>query len=133
MLDPAGLVEYAARLARETADIDEVWCIVDVDEFDIQAAVTLAARRGVQLAVSNPCFELWLLLHHEECTAHLDGYPGVVQRLCRHLPTYDKAKLDFGDYASGLPAAVKRAKGLEAGRNPSTDMWRLVERVVAQQ
>ncbi len=25
------------------------------------------------LWVSDPCFELWLLLHFEDCTAHLDG------------------------------------------------------------
>jgi hypothetical protein len=129
--DPSSLVEYAARVSghREAA-YDEVWCIVDVDDFDVPAAAAIAARRGIELAVSNPCFELWLLLHFEDCTAHLDGYPAAAQRLRRHVRMYDKARLNFADFARGVPAAVKRAKGLGTEGNPSTGVWRLVERVM---
>jgi hypothetical protein len=130
-VDPVSLVRHAARLAgHRREEFGEVWCVVDVDQFDITAAGHEAARHGIQLAVSNPCFELWLLLHHEGCTAYLDGYPAVVQRLRKHVPTYDKARLRFGAFADGVNAAVKRARSLDPGRNPSTDMWRLVERIV---
>jgi hypothetical protein len=132
-LDPVSLVRHAARLAgHRRQEFGEVWCVVDVDEFDIAAAAQEGARRGIELAVSDPCFELWLLLHYEDCTAHLDGYPAAAQRLRKHLPAYDKASLDFRDFVGGVPAAVKRAKGLDPERNPSTGVWRLVERVMEQ-
>src|SRR5262249_3965619 len=133
-VDPVSLVRYAARLSgHQRNEFDEVWCVVDVDQFDITAAAHEAARRDIELAVSNPCFELWLLLHYEDCSAYLAGYAAVVQRLRRHVRTYDKANLDFGDFADGLPSAIKRARSLDPERNPSTGMWRLVERLVAQE
>jgi len=130
-IDPTGLVDYAGRMVRHRGEqFDEIYCVVDVDEFDIATAVRTAANRGIELAVSNPCFELWLLLHHEDCTAYVDGYAAVVRRLRKHLPAYAKADLDFADFADSVAAAIERAKALEAGRNPSTTIWLLVERIV---
>jgi hypothetical protein len=138
-IDPVQLVRAAAAYRdRAAADFDEVWCVVEVDQFDMDAAVAAARRRNVQLAVSNPCFELWLLLHHADCRAHCSGCAEVAKRLRRHVPTYDKARLDFADFVAGVDAAVKRARDLEpAGtdhqRNPSTSVWRLVQRIVGEQ
>ena len=69
---PRDLVEHARKIAPDGGDeFDEVWCVVDSDEFDLKQAVALAAKLNVRLAVSNPCFELWLLLHHQDCEAPL--------------------------------------------------------------
>lgn len=133
---PAALVLAAAEFRnRKAGAYDEVWCVVDVDEFDIDAAVVEARRRRVNLAGSNPCFELWLLLHHADCHAYCAGYPDVERRLKKQVPTYDKANLDFTQFASGIGDAVKRAKGLDPTgndhrRNPSTNAWQLVEKIV---
>jgi hypothetical protein len=134
-LDPRQLVQHAAAFAKRSRDLfDEVWCLVDVDEFDVDVAVTEAQRAGVKLAVSNPCFELWLLLHHAECRAHCAGYHDVVARLKKHVPSYEKARLDFADYVLGIGDATKRANDLggDHKRNPSTGMWRLVEMIREQ-
>jgi hypothetical protein len=129
--DPASLVRYATRAAAAMArEFDEVWCVVDVDDFDIEAARTLAERHGIELVVSDPCFEVWLLLHHQDCGGHLARCVEATNRLRRHLPGYTKGGADFGNFAAGLEVAVKRAKGLGGGGNPSTGVWRLVERLV---
>lgn len=134
--DPADVVRYAIGYARRAAtDFDEVWCVFDVDDFDIAAAVRLADTAGLRLAVSNPCFELWLLLHHADCRGHCAGYADVVARLRRHVPAYDKTRLDFRSYVDGVGDAVKRARdldttGVEHQRNPSTGVWRLVETIM---
>jgi hypothetical protein len=131
-LDPRQLVHNAAAFIRRSQELfDEVWCVVDVDEFDIGAAVAEARRAGVSLAVSNPCFELWLLLHHADCRGYCAGYEDVVVRLKKHVPGYDKARLDFADYAPGIGDATKRAMELgdDHSQNPSTGMWRLVEMI----
>lgn len=134
-LDPRQLVHHAAAFVRRSRELfDEVWCVVDVDEFDVGVAVTEARRAGVHLVVSNPCFELWLLLHHAGCRSHCAGYEDVVVRLKKHVPAYDKARLDFADYAPGIGDATKRAKELggDHTQNPSTGMWRLVETIKEQ-
>ncbi|MFY1670744.1 RloB family protein [Plantactinospora sp. WMMB334] len=94
-----------------------------------------ARRLGVRLAVSNPCFELWLLLHHTECRSHCAGYPDLERRLRRQLPTYDKARLEFRHYAAGVGDAVDRGRRLDPTGvahhvNPSTGMWRLAELIM---
>lgn len=44
---------------------DEKWLVVDVDKFEKQLREVgqHCIDAGIQLAVSNPCFEYWLLLH----------------------------------------------------------------------
>jgi hypothetical protein len=126
---PAQLVEVAFT-ASVQGSYDQVWCVVDDDGRDLSDARQMAAKRGVLLAVSNPCFELWLLLHHTDCTAYVGGYADAVGRLRKHVRAYDKAHLNFDDFAEGVPSAVKRAKVLDPGHNPSTTVWRLVERVM---
>lgn len=145
--DPKLLVERAvamrdsaAAAAKRGRDAnlayDEVWCVFDVDRHArIDAARTLAAAAGVHLAVSNPCFELWLLLHFGDHGAHVTA--GQVHRLVRkHLPRYDK-HLRFEAVAPGYLDAVSRADALdrrlagvgEVGGNPSTGVFRMTERI----
>lgn len=127
----------AAHRDRKPGAFDEVWCVVDVDEFDVASAASEARRHQVRLAISNPCFELWLLLHHADCRAYCAGCADVIRRLRKHLPEYDKSRLNFAHFAAGVGDAVKRARDLDAtgsdhNRNPSTGVWRLVERIGVQ-
>lgn len=133
---PKQLMRRAAEFRdQRPGKFTEVWCVVDVDEFDIAAAIAEATRERIHMAVSNPCFELWLLLHHADCRAHCAGYSEVAARLKKYVPTYDKSRLDFTVYAAGVSDAIKRARDLapppgEPLRNPSTSVWRLVETIM---
>ena len=132
---PLQLVEYA-RASFSLDDFDEVWCVTDVDHYEreggkVTAALAAAAKAGISLAVSNPCFELWLLLHHEECRGHCPHCGAVTRRLQKRVPEYNKTRLRFADFANGVESAIERAKALEPTgtdhlRNPSTNVWRLV-------
>jgi len=112
-------------------EYDEIWCVVDVDEFDLDKAVAAARQLNVCLAISNPCFEYWLLLHFEACAAPLTCYGDVEKRLLRHVPGYRKSALRFDDYAHGVDVAVERARHPDAGhgRNPSSQVGLLVEKI----
>jgi hypothetical protein len=93
---PVDLVRYARSIAPKGADeFDELWCVVDSDEYDLEPAVALATELGVQLAVSNPCFELWLLLHHQDCAAPFCDAKAVMCQLIRRVPGYQKNALRF--------------------------------------
>nr|WP_176929800.1 RloB family protein [Lentzea albidocapillata] len=93
---------------------------------DIAEAIAAAESAGISLAVSNPCFEVWLILHFADCTAGVAGPKAAEDKLRKHMPGYAKGTLDFAVLAGKVDKAVERAKALGAG-NPSSDMWRLVE------
>lgn len=127
---PLEIVTYATKhLAATAGDFDQAWCVFDVDEFEVESAKREAGRRGYEVAASDPCFELWLLLHHEDCRAFQDGYKAVERRLKKHVAKYDKTKLDFTNYADGVSDAILRAEKLGETGNPSTGMWRLATRI----
>jgi hypothetical protein len=127
---PLQVVDYAIKRRRQSLEeVDELWCVFDVDHYEIDGAVRLAAEQNVELAISTPCFELWLLLHLEDCATHLADYKAVARRLKKHLPKYDKRRLDFGDYVTGVADAIRRAEKLGDSGNPSTGMWRLATRI----
>ena len=133
--DPLTVVRYAIRLF-ESGDFDEAWCVFDEDDYKdgqvFHQAISTAGKR-IRLAVSCPCFELWLLLHFEDCGSELNQ-KDARRRLRKHVPDYDKSALRCEDFRPHQENAIKRAKQLEAmhpetHRNPSTGVWRLVERL----
>ncbi|HEY6422549.1 MAG TPA: RloB family protein [Pseudonocardiaceae bacterium] len=133
---PEDLVRYARLIAPAVGDeFDEVWCVVDSDEFDLEPAVALAAKLDVRLAVSNPCFELWLLLHHQDCTAPMCDARAVLRQLARQLPGYQKNGLRFADFETGVMDAIRRAERLDLTGckyrcDPSSGVWKLVRLIM---
>lgn len=78
-------------------DLDEVWCVFDVEQENINRhipeAVQIAHGEGLRLAISNPCFEYWYLLHFEKTGrvfANCDEVEREIKRK-RRIPNYDKA------------------------------------------
>jgi hypothetical protein len=128
-VDPSSLVEYAATIRGSYPDtFDEVWCVTDVDQFDVVVAIRQARNHDVRLAISNPCFEVWLLLHFVECTAPMQGPGDAIRRLKRHVPEYSKNELRFEQFGVGVVDAIARAQalsraGTEQACNPSSGVW----------
>jgi hypothetical protein len=131
------LAEREARSMRDAfLRFDEVWCVFDVDEHPHLAAARRHAHdQGICLAVSNPSFELWALLHFKAQTAFLDRH-AVGSRLREFLPGYRKL-IPFERLKPHYHLAVRRAMllarrgesvGLPGG-NPSTGVYLLTERI----
>ncbi|MXY23118.1 MAG: RloB domain-containing protein [Acidobacteria bacterium] len=142
---PSTLVDAAAearaRNSEEQGEIDEVWCLFDVEwprnHPRLPEAKAKAQRSDVRLAISNPCFELWLALHFENRTARLDSTAADTLRR-NHDGSPDKG-LDGTQYMPRRAAAVRRARALtkkhERDRtefpndNPSSGMYLFLEAV----
>ncbi|MGW3653885.1 RloB family protein [Streptomyces sp. NPDC000878] len=136
---PLQVVEYAAeRWGGAGDEFDQVWCVVDVDEYqDLEQAVRCARTKRIELAVSNPCFELWLLLHHTDHTGWVPSYAALKPLLDKYVDSRADKSVDFArDYIRDgrhlWKDAVRRARTLAdegtehlSERNPSTRMWRL--------
>ena len=85
---------------RAGEDYDEVWCVMDVEHPDgldaMREALSLLKAKGIQPALSNPAFEVWLLAHFEKTgIGFLDG-DAVGSQLDTHWRrdfhvAYDKA------------------------------------------
>jgi hypothetical protein len=125
------LKKIAEREARRQKDdflkYDEVWCVFDVDAHpNLADALQQARANSILLAVSNPCFELWLLLHFQDQRAHLER--SQAQAVCRDLIRGYERLAPFELLAPLHEEAVARARALDkwqfeqkrVGGNPST-------------
>jgi hypothetical protein len=126
--EPAAIVLRAASIRDDNA-YDEAWVVCDVDEFDLKSAVTTAAEREVELALSLPCFEIWLILHLSAGCPRFNNATQVSRHLKNLLPNWEKTGLKFSDFSAGVSDAAVRAKrlGEPPDANPSTAVWRLIE------
>ncbi|KAB1931674.1 RloB domain-containing protein [Micromonospora sp. ALFpr18c] len=81
----------------------------------------------MNLLWSNPCFEVWLILHLGSCARHLESAKRAEELLRKYLANWDKTRLDFDDFRNGIDAAIERAQTLDPppAANPSTAVWRL--------
>lgn len=130
--------QHQARAQRDDNLLyDEVWCVCDVDEHPrLDEACELAKAQGIDVAVSNPCFELWAILHFRDQSASL--HRKQAQQQARDLTSAREAKLiPFDKLHVGYAEAVRRATELqriagstgELRRNPSTNVYQLTERI----
>jgi hypothetical protein len=118
---------------------DEIWCVFDVDEHpSIPEARNLARAHGIFLAVSNPCIELWFILHFQDQTAYIDRHNA--QRVSRDLLSCDKAlspaalealhqRNDDARARAIYLDAKHEGDGSPDGANPSSGMWTIVDSI----
>lgn len=145
---PLSLVDRAADVKRREAREekkghgrahDEVWCVFDRDQHpNIPEALDKAAANGIGVVLSNPCIELWFVLHFADQTAYIER--DAAQRLSRELLGCDKVLTGsaLAALSDRYDDAKQRAQQLDlkhAGdgspphSNPSSNMWKLVDRI----
>ena len=118
----------------------EFWLVIDVDRWfapnrlaKTHKVLDEATRRGYGIAISNPCIELWLLLHFE-LPSEMAGRD-CEARLKTHFP-YDKAGYNFEKLRPLVSKAVQRARELDAHgaktrplANPGSHVYRIIESI----
>ena len=141
---PNSVVDYAVSLRKEAdaqrVPYDAVWCVFDRDEHEkIHEAHCRARDCGIKVAFSNPCFEIWCLLHYRYSTAHVER--GDAERELRnYVPGYTKSADVYEALVSHQQAAFTHAARLrkhhadvneDHPENPSTSVDRLVQELNA--
>ncbi len=134
---------------------DSIWIVADGD-VNYQAADAIgkknaalsearkkAEKESFALIISNPCFELWYLLHLRYTTAHFPDYDAVKKALEQAgIADYEKHNDLYDQLASKTLDAIRNAKRLEAHQvengfvlplgidaNPFTEVYKLVEKL----
>ena len=119
---------------------DRIWAVFDRDahpRFD--DAVTLCERHGVKVGRSDPCFELWLILHQGDYNKPCSSQDAQ-RKLAQLRPEYDKDGTktpNCGELAGHVEEAEERAEAQLQRReeegapygNPSTTVGRLTRAI----
>ena len=142
------LVRLKSALAkRQMRDGDQAWVVIDRDDWkpeDIESVCSWVRSDGDNamvkkgLAISNPKFEFWLLLHFSDGSGN-ETARACVEALKDHLPNYDKHLSPTDITNEGVAQAVQRARKLwgelsvqdwarDCGK---TSVFNLVEQILA--
>jgi len=121
---------------------DGYWCVFDTDVHpNLDQAVQLAAAHDIGIGLSNPCLELWFMLHYADQTAYLTGQEAQSEwhRLCgargKAVDAEVAAQL-FERFAGAKVRATQlgakhHLDGSPPGSNPSSSVWRLVDTILS--
>jgi hypothetical protein len=121
---------------------DAVWCVFDVENPTrnptFNEAVQMAENCQYALAISNPAFEFWYILHFEQTTRPFENGKEVKNYLQKYIPHYHEAMPVFNVLIDHTPKAIQRAKEVIEKHpdnelrfpNPSTEVHLLVEEMI---
>ena len=101
-------------------------------DMDVQAINEKLRKCKAEMLLSNPCFEIWLLLHAKDQKAAIET-DALIKELKKSAPVWKNySKSAFTDTQkaflnSNKDIAVARAKELHEFLNPSTGIYKLIE------
>ena len=144
---PIKIVTGASRAARRnqrgSEGFDSVWCVFDVEQPrphpSLMRAVSLARDNDIDVAISNPCFEAWLIFHRRQMSQSmstaeavslrqlLDGAKGKRVDGSLYLPMRQNA----ADYARRLAERHSTNGRVLPDDNPSSGMFTLLDALSA--
>jgi len=145
---PREMVEEAKRRKRNKQEsYDHLWCV-----FDAEAKLTQQCRDGfrealnsakdakILIAMSNPCFEIWLCWHKADQTAWI--FSDAIQHRCKELGLTDAKQILNVDslIRNSYEVAKNRAYSIEQAhdrnaknapedRNPSSSVFKLIDAI----
>jgi len=160
-LDTASSPDRVIKLLNEfrkeysLTKFDEIWMVIDRDKQSwtnqmISNIAALCYQKKYNLAISNPCFELWLLLHIKNINEYSkielaelfenkknNTYRNKLEtELLNILGSYNKAKLDLSKFLPFVHSAIHQAKELDIypserwTNDIGTRVYRLVEKLI---
>jgi hypothetical protein len=133
------IVEEGIQLLKQhDPKIDEVWCVFDKEsereDKDFRRAMklqknTVISGKTLSCAVSNPCFEFWILLHFEKTDKPFSNCTEIFQYLKKKAPKYNKSSsVEICQICNLASIAVVRAQWLRTRNvaSPSTNVDQLM-------
>lgn len=134
------LVERA-RKTKDSFEVFRVWAVFDRDDHpEVSQALARARKNGIDVAFSNPCFELWPLLHLIDYGA-VHGRHKVQSMLNEVMPNFHHEKspvVDFERIKNEFFKAYDKAEFLNNSRAaegdpygcPTTTVGVLVKKII---
>lgn len=110
-------------------DLDKVFLMYDLDVDGILEQ--LQKIPNVELLVSNPCVEMWFLLHYQEQKSEISS-DKCIKKLQKVSKGYKKGVLSEDEksvLANNKERAIERARILAEYQNPSSTVYKLLEKL----
>lgn len=128
-------------------DDDEIWCVFDVENPtnnpNLDQAIKLADDNNIKLAISNPSFEFWYILHFECTDREFTDGNEAKKYLRQFIPNYSSGNSDFlEDLCAYIDEAIVNSRKIfdcharrSSGKNnrfpnPCTYVHELVEELL---
>ena len=137
---------------------DQLWAVVDKDQWTEQMLSGVAQKCSQNeryfFCVSNPCFELWLILHLEDVAQYAEedrkslsenkkikrnGDTWTKNRLRELMGSYRESKYEVTKLLPEIEKAIERASKLDNNPNDrwpqsvGTRVYRLVNSILGKQ
>jgi len=123
---------------------EEAWCVFDREAANeprgFRDAMQLATRHKIRLAISNPSFEYWYMLHYVDSNRPFNNGQELKAELRRYIAGYTEAMNVFLLLRGRTIEAHDRAERLYARHpdrerdvypNPSTLVYQLIGGIIA--
>jgi flavodoxin len=133
----------ALRASKKSGDpfdkFDEVWCVFDVDSHSkLPDAIKQAIDNGIEIALSNPSYELWVVLHHRDERKFIER--GSLASECKRVYRQTDKHVPFEILWPNYETAKQNAIGLrkwqsendKSQHNPWTDFDELIEALLGR-
>ena len=108
---------------------DEIILIYDADDNNVVNRINNLNIGNIATKIfSDPCVELWFLLHYKDQTAVINS-SDCLKKLENNCKYYKKGELSkkLQSTLANYNQAYNRAKKLNADNNPSTTMYKLID------
>ena len=142
---PQDVLDRLSRYQKEfqIGEGDEFWLVTDIDHWaepghigNLTRVVQLCRQKGIGVATSFPCFDLWLLLHFLDMPVQPISQCSEIGRLIRDaVGSYNKTKVfHLPIRMANVEAAIRRAKTPDP-KGPileelGTEVYRIIEHLV---
>lgn len=139
---PKHLFERLARFKRQHNLIkgDQLWLVLDKDrwpESQLSEIAGKAHQHNFNMAVSTPCFDFWLYLHHSDNVGGMEHVSSqdMKKALRNVLGSYNPSNLNTDQFLPHVELAVERARRLDSfpsARWPNslgTHVYRVVQSI----
>ncbi|MDX1968788.1 MAG: RloB family protein [Planctomycetaceae bacterium] len=130
----------------EIGEGDQLWYCGDLDHWAesnhiaaLRSVLRSCAQAGYEVAISNPCFELWLLLHFCDAPQEIENCKSITQELSRIAGGYSKplgCRTEISVVM--IEAAMTRAAALDQNTHeipatPTTRVYRIMQVLISRE
>lgn len=136
--DLSSLIKFSCdQISRLDLDLDggdRLFLVVDHPikwTKEMQKWIKEAQRRGIEIIITRPCFELWFLLHQGPFNRSMSAKE-IISELKKYIPKYRKADPQiYHKLKSRTDEAIRNGRRIECDinnvKNPSTGVHMVVE------
>jgi hypothetical protein len=131
----------------EIGDGDQLWIVLDTDHWirgghrnNLIEVLNRCRQRNFRFAISNPCFELWLLLHFQDWPVGNDlSCSEIIRQLRAVAGGYRKnAVYSLSITPASVEAAVERARSRDKSGNwfpdeMGTQVYRIIDELTERE